>query len=600
MFKNIKIGTKLGIGFGTLLLLLAGTALLGLVRLADIVDSMNTITQDRFPKTVWSNDLVNAANDSRAAIRNLLLTNNGKESKTLVDRINQNRVTMRDLTEKLDKTIRSEKGQALLKDLVKTRKAYNVVTEKVMALGLDNKNAEGYMLLTGEVRVLQNEYFGAVNELIKYQTQLVEEGAIEATAIYNSARMLMIVFSVSAAIIGIGMAIFITRSITVPVRKGVQLAEEIAKGNFSLRLNSHSRDEIGQLSNALDTMSDGLQKTANLADQIAAGNLDVEVRLASDKDQLGQALVKMTTNLNEVLGEIRNGSEEIASASGQVADSSQSLSQGATEQAASLEEISASLNQTSAQTTLNAENSAQANNLSVETRTAAEQGSAQMQQMVSAMAEINEAGQNISKIIKTIDEIAFQTNLLALNAAVEAARAGQHGKGFAVVAEEVRNLAARSAKAAAETAELIEGSVAKTENGSQIAEHTAEALQEIVIGVGRVSDLVAEIAAASSEQAQGIAEINQGITQIDTVTQQNTANAEESAAASEEMSAQAEQLRQMLLRFTLRQGSQTRSPHFVGKSKTEASDHTVMARDETRLLSGQAQIALDDSDFGKY
>jgi methyl-accepting chemotaxis protein len=174
-----------------------------------------------------------------------------------------------------------------------------------------------------------------------------------------------------------------------------------------------------------------------------------------------------------------------------------------------------------------------------------------MHSMTQAMAEINAAGQNISKIIKTIEEIAFQTNLLGVNAAVEAARAGQHGKGFAVVAEEVRNLAARSAKAAQETAELIEGTVEKTQNGTRIAKETADALGNIVEGVGKVSDLVGEIAAAANEQAEGVAQVNVGLSQIDQVTQQNTASAEQSAAAAEQLSSQAEQLRQMLGRFRL-------------------------------------------------
>jgi len=346
--------------------------------------------------------------------------------------------------------------------------------------------------------------------------------------------------------------VFLVRPIVNALKKGVQFAEEIQLGDLSGRLQLERKDEIGQLGNALNSMADSLQQRAELAEAIADGNLTLEVTLASDKDVLGRALHSMSGKLNAIISQINSASEQIDSGAGQISDSAQDLSQGATQQAAAIEEIGASLSELSERTQGNADNAKTANQLAITARDAAHDGSSKMQEMVAAMHDINASGQSISKIIKTIDEIAFQTNLLALNAAVEAARAGQHGKGFAVVAEEVRNLAARSAKAARETAELIEGTVKKGENGTEIANRTAAALEEIVNGIGKTADLVGEIAASSREQADGLMQVNDGINQIDQVTQRNTAGAEEGAAAAEELSSQSAYMRQILAQFRLR------------------------------------------------
>jgi methyl-accepting chemotaxis protein len=347
---------------------------------------------------------------------------------------------------------------------------------------------------------------------------------------------------------------FLLRKLIVnPLSKVRVMLGEIERGHLKTRLHFTQKDELGETAQTLDNLAESLdQEIVSNLQKLAHGDLTFEVTPRDSEDLLRGALQKLGADLNHIIHQIHIAGEQIASGSAQISDAAQSLSQGTTESASSLEEISASLSEMTNRVKQNAENASQANTFSSESQAAAEKGNERMNEMVEAMSKINSSAQSISKIIKVIDEIAFQTNLLALNAAVEAARAGQHGKGFAVVAEEVRNLAARSAKAAKETAELIEGSVAITEQGGQIADQTAEALQEIVSGITRVSDLVAEISAASNEQAQGISQVNHGLGQIDQVTQQNTANAEQSAASSEELSSQASQMRSMLARFTLK------------------------------------------------
>ncbi len=337
------------------------------------------------------------------------------------------------------------------------------------------------------------------------------------------------------------------------------LVNAAVAGNLAIRADAgrHEGDFrkiVEGVNNTLDAVIRPIKEASECLREIADGNLQVEMKGDYQGDH---ALIKNNLDvtlaaLNDVLNQVSIAVEQVASGARQVSDSSQSLSKAATESASSLEEITASMHELTSQTSMNAENAAQASQLATQARASAEKGNEEMAALMKAMYNINESALNISKIIKAIDEIAFQTNLLALNAAVEAARAGKHGKGFTVVAEEVRNLAQRSAAAAKETAEMIEGSIKKTEIGMKIAEDTSKALDEIVLGSTKVTDLIGEIAAASKEQSIGIAQINQGLSQVDQVTQQVTASAEESASASEELSSQSLQLKQMLTKFQLK------------------------------------------------
>jgi methyl-accepting chemotaxis protein len=286
---------------------------------------------------------------------------------------------------------------------------------------------------------------------------------------------------------------------------------------------------------------------------LANGDLRVQLddRRNDEFGAVAQSFNEMSRQLKDVMGKISVAAQQVASGSKNISDSGNMLASGASTQASSVEELSASISEITAQTSKNADNASEANNLTNIVKNEAAQGNEQMTRMLVAMEEINESSTNIAKIIKTIDEIAFQTNILALNAAVEAARAGQYGKGFAVVAEEVRNLAARSAKAAKETTDIIETSFDKVNHGTQLANETAEALKEINAGVSKVAVLVNEIAEASTKQNSALQMINQGVLQVSNVVQTNSATAEESAAASVELSAQADLLQEAVRKFKM-------------------------------------------------
>lgn len=343
-----------------------------------------------------------------------------------------------------------------------------------------------------------------------------------------------------------------------PLDEVIVVMSGISNGNLHIEVNGEYHGEFNQLKIAVNNTKEYLNwittRIKVITGEISQGNLDLDSidRFDGDFSDISNALNIIVQTLNELLSEIRNSAEQVSSGSDQVSSGSQSLAQGSTEQASAIEELTASIVEIANQTKSNAEDASKAQNLSKNVKLSAENGNMQMRAMQHSMIEINQSSMEISKIIKVIDAIAFQTNILALNAAVEAARAGQHGKGFAVVAEEVRSLAARSADAAKETTLLIEGSIDKVKTGTKIANETAAALVSMVDGIGKVTELVGNIAIASNEQATEIAQINQGIEQVAQVVHQNSATAEESAAASEELSGQAELLKNKLHTFKLR------------------------------------------------
>ena len=367
------------------------------------------------------------------------------------------------------------------------------------------------------------------------------------------------IFTMAVAIVSCIITIIIAKAIIHAIDKNVgqfyEAAKVIAQGRVDVNIVKYHDDEFGALADEYMKVVDNIKYQSKIAEEVSNGNLTITVNPKSSEDILGNSMKKLVDDNLHVLSNISEAGSQVTVSSSQVASASQALAQGSTEQASAIEEITASINEIAEKTKQNAEQANEASGLVNTAISDVKEGNEQMKNMVGAMQEINKSSESISKIIKVIDDIAFQTNILALNAAVEAARAGEAGKGFAVVAEEVRSLAAKSAAAAAETAELIEESIGKVNTGSKIADDTAEAMETIAKVVQQSEVIINGIAESSNYQATAVAQIEQAVTQVSQVVQTNSATSEECAAASEELSNQAAKMREMLSIYNLGSGS---------------------------------------------
>jgi len=561
-FYDLRISAKLIISF-LLVAVIAGVV--GGVALINI-NSMSEADVSMYEDNTMGIDYIANASLHFQRLRfnsaKMLLFDDEKQQNDAIGKISEHITGTEEYFDKYEDTVSDAADRKQFDEVKPIWEGYKSQINKVIELVQSGQKEQAKELLLTDVADAGDSLRNSLENILEENSVNAKTTVDKNKQIASTASLTMIAVIFIGVLAAIVLGVFISRIISKPISKMVEAADKLALGDVDVNVKVDTKDEVGKLAESFNRMIENIREQAFVVEKMASGDMTVQVKVKSDKDLLGTKLREMIDTNNEVLGNINYAAEQVAAGAKQVSDSSMQLSQGATEQASSIEELTASLEEVSTQTKINAENANQASELAEVAKNNAEQGNTQMGDMLNAMEEINNSSSNISRIIKVIDEIAFQTNILALNAAVEAARAGQHGKGFAVVAEEVRNLAARSANAAKETTELIEGTIKRTENGTKIAKETADALYKIVGDITKAASLVNDIAISSNEQASAVAQINQGIMQVSQVVQTNSATSEESASASEELSSQAKFLKESVNKFKLKNVSSVASNRF--------------------------------------
>lgn len=557
--KNLKISFKLYI--------LVGVALIGMLIIGGISfflmnrmnDKTNDISTSWLPSIDTTRDMAGTLSNIRLNELGYLTAISDETADSSLQYLEKEKSEMNALLAKYESLI-DEDERDFYETALNFWTQYNQADEHLIALAKQGKIDEARSILESECVELYNSLNGAFTDIITYNVEGSDEETASSANLYRFATILQAGIILVIILIGVFFSVVIIRGIKLPLFEIENAAVKMAQGDLDIDISYTSKDELGILSDQVRELIRKLQVIIDDENQFLAqmASGDFTVDSVCEKEYTGgfyPLLVSfraIAEKLNHTILQINESSAQVASGSDQVSSGAQALSQGATEQASSVQELAATITEISEKVKQNAEHARNANDMANAVGSEMHTSNQKMQEMIQAMNDISNCSDEIGKIIKTIEDIAFQTNILALNAAVEAARAGSAGKGFAVVADEVRNLASKSAEASKNTAALIENSLRAVENGTLIADETAKSLLEAVNGVEQVTGIINQISEASNNQAEAIAQVTMGIDQISSVVQTNSATAEESAAASEELSSQSQIMKELVGRFRLK------------------------------------------------
>ncbi len=656
---NLKVSMKLLLGFGIAVALIVVVGITSVISLNGLnEDYSDCIDEDGIPLSD-AGELLEAIHSLRAEVRSCIIyTGNKEKARDTKNSMDEWFKKFEEGASDFGKAASQPDLKALFDEAMSQYRNVFKPNAYKMADDADKGVPAAEMLVNMATVVKPSADIVADNmkKCMEIKTNMLREAQARGETLAKRIFITMIILILASVAVSVFLGVYISSIISKPLGATVNMINEMSRGHLDTRLRLDRCDEIGVMAKTMDRFADDMQNIViGTMKKISVGDLSAEIERSDPRDEITGALkntvdalrsliiddggkvllaaagkdlshrlareykgdfAKMKDNINTVvrnlddaLSHVTEAVSQVTSASQEISNGAQNLAQGANEQASALEEVSSSLEEMSSMTKQNADNSNQAKILAFEARNAANEGDAAMKRMAEAISHIKHSSDNTAKIIKTIDDIAFQTNLLALNAAVEAARAGEAGKGFAVVAEEVRNLAMRSAEAAKNTAVMIEESVMNADGGVKITEEVAKSLGQIVARAGKVGDLIAEIAAASIEQAQGIEQVNKAVAQMNQVTQSNAANSEESASAAEELNSQAAELANMVSAFKLSASGDSGSHRAVQNGNRHnphrpaaaiADKRSAVRGGHVKSVKAEEIIPLDDEDLDEF